>query len=116
MSGVIYEDALKRYRSLVAGFSGIEVKGKANPYTSMNGNMFSFLDKSGAICLRYSEADRSAFVDEHKSAPVEQYGAVMKEYVELPKHIAVDPTALSACFEKCITYAMSLPAKATTRH
>lgn len=115
MSGISYEDSLERYRSLVAEFSGIEVKGKANPYTSMNGNMFSFLDKSGALCLRYSKADRSAFVDEHKSAPVEQYGAIMKEYVKVPEHIAAVPTALRACFEKCVTYAESLPAKATNR-
>ena len=44
-----YADALTRYRILMSQLDGTEVKGKANPYTSMNGNMFSFLDKAGVL-------------------------------------------------------------------
>ncbi len=115
MAAVGYEDALARYRLVVSNFPGVEVKGKANPYTSLNGNMFSFLDKSGSLCLRYPKADRVAFLEEHKLPPVTQYGAIMKEYVSVPAHIAADPTALNACFETCVTYAKSLPVKATKR-
>ena len=106
---------LKRYREVFEKIPGIEVKKKANPDTSMNGNMFSFLDKSGALCLRFSKADRSAVMDKHQLEPAEQHGAIMKEYVGVLEHIAVDPNALRTCFEKFVAYALSLPAKATKR-
>lgn len=33
------------YEKMVASQPGVEGKGKANPYTSMNGNMDSFITK-----------------------------------------------------------------------
>lgn len=62
------------YRELVARFFEDRVKGKANPYTSMNGNMYSFLDKAGTVCLRLSKDDRAQYVDRFGTRPVEQYG------------------------------------------
>ena len=46
------------YEKMVATQPGIERKGKANPYTSMNGNMFSFITKEGEIALRLPEETR----------------------------------------------------------
>jgi|LGVF01.2.fsa_nt_gb hypothetical protein len=48
-------------------------------------------------------------------APIKHYGVIMKEYVKVQEHIAADPTALRACFEKCITNAELQPAKAARR-
>lgn len=115
MSKADYASALQRYRTVVEGFPDIEVKGKANPYTSMNGNMFSFLDKTGLLCLRLSEAERIEFVEVYDTEPVEQYGAIMKEYVAVPDRLASDMAQLHDWFEKCIAHAASLPVKATKR-
>ena len=110
-----YSEALARYTKLVAGVKDLEVKGKANPYTSMNGNMFSFLDTSGKLCFRVSKKDQDAFVAKHKTKPVTQYGAVMKDYVEIPESVAADATLLKKYFRQCLAHAKTLPAKATKK-
>ena len=99
------------YRELVARFFEDRVKGKANPYTSMNGNMYSFLDKAGTVCLRLSKDDRAQYVDRFGTRPVEQYGAIMKEYVALPADLLTDADAIEDAFRDCFAYARSLPTK-----
>lgn len=111
ISNTAYADAMVRYKSLVADATGEKIKGKANPYTSMNGNMFSFLDKAGTLCLRLSDEDRAAFIAAFEAGPVIQYGAVMKEYVSVPPQVVADPVALRGWFAKCLAYAQTLPAK-----
>ena len=49
---------LAAYEQLVASVPGLERKGAAMPYTSVNGNMFSFLDKAGALSLRLPDHER----------------------------------------------------------
>ncbi|MEL6914224.1 MAG: hypothetical protein AAFP13_06960 [Pseudomonadota bacterium] len=44
----------------LAGAAGLAVKGRKNPYLSVNGHMFAFLDGAGALCLRFSEPRRAA--------------------------------------------------------
>lgn len=73
------------YVALAEQHWGLPVQGEANPYTSLNGNMFSFLSKEGDICLRMSQQDQSAFWAEHGGEPVVQYGSVMNGYVTLPQ-------------------------------
>lgn len=115
MADIEYELTLEMYRDLVADTCGDRVKGKANPYTSLNGNMFSFLDKAGTLCLRLSEEDRTAFVTAFKTDPVTQYGAVMKEYVAVPPQMIADPVVLKDWFTRCLAYAQSLPVKPTKK-
>lgn len=110
-----YEDALEHYKSLAEREFGEKVKGKANPYTSMNGNMFSFLDKNGTLCLRLSKSDLAEFMAEHNVPPVEQYGAVMRDYVSIPHPVLDDQKRLKEVFAKCLDNAKSLPAKPTTK-
>ena len=54
-------DALERYAAVVEG-AGEPVKGAKNPYTSRNGHMFSFLDKTGAMALRLPKDRRDEFI------------------------------------------------------
>ncbi len=110
-----YADRLGAYEALVATQPGVERKGKKNPYTSMNGNMFSFLAQDGTICLRLSKEDRDTFVATYKTEPVEQYGAVMQEYVAVPDSLMSDLARLAGLFEKSVGYAKSLKPKPTKR-
>lgn len=111
MADVNYDDMLALYRKLVEASGHDKVKGKANPYTSLNGNMFSFLDKSGVLCLRLPQAEREAFVEKFNTKPVVQYGAVMKEYVAVPAALIGDAETLTQYFARCLSYARTLPAK-----
>lgn len=106
---------LDAYEALIAALPGIERKGKKNPYTAINGNMFSFLASDGTICIRLSDADRKVFAETYDALPVVQYGAVMKGYVAVPDALLADPHGLSTYSEKSVTYARSLKPKPAKR-
>ena len=106
---------LEIYRDVVERLMGETLKGKSNPYTSMNGNMFSFLGKNGVIGLRLSDADRQAFLDRYGGGPVESYGAVMKGYVSVPDDLLQDQDALASVVAQSLACAGALPAKPTKK-
>jgi hypothetical protein len=54
---------LEQYERLVAKIPGLERKGASVPYTSVNGNMSSFLTEDGTLALRLSAADRDSFMN-----------------------------------------------------
>jgi hypothetical protein len=81
------ENNLEKYEAAVALHSEIERKGKANPSTSHNGHMFSFLDKEGVLGIRLSKENREAFEEEYKTGPFIQYNAVMNGYVTIPQEV-----------------------------
>src|SRR5947199_4871405 len=72
------------YEKLIATQPEIERKGAANPYTSLNGNMFTLLHQSRTLAIRLPEGERVSFLKKHKAKLFEAYGTVMKEYVEVP--------------------------------
>ena len=51
-SGEIPQDKLDAYDRLIAAHPEIQRKGKSSPYTSLNGHMFTYLDKSGSMGIR----------------------------------------------------------------
>jgi hypothetical protein len=75
---------------LVATNPDVERKGKAMPHTSRKGHIFSFRSKEGKLAIRLPDADRDTFVERYGTEPVVQYGAVMKEYVEVPQELLED--------------------------
>ena len=77
-------DKLERYERLVASVEDVDRKGAANPYTSRNGHMTSFLDKEGEVSIRLDKADREVFLDRYDSRISVQYGAQMKDFVVIP--------------------------------
>lgn len=102
---------LATYVALVEKFFDDGVKGKANPYTSMNGNMYSFLDEQGRICLRMAEADRETFAVLFGTGPVQQYGATMKGYVSIPPDFLANEDVLAEAFGCSSRHAQSLRKK-----
>ena len=77
-------EKLKLYEKLVGSNPDIERKGATVPYTSLNGNMFSYLHSSGAMALRLSTGERDKFLAKYKTKLFEAYGIVQKEYVTVP--------------------------------
>ena len=77
-------DRLALYEELVASVEGVERKGAANPYTSRNGHMTSFIDKAGEVSIRLDETDRAKFIEQYESRISMQYGKQMKEFVVVP--------------------------------
>ncbi len=91
------------------------LKGKNQPYTSLNGNMFTFLAPDGTLAMRLSDDDRAAFDAEHGTAPVTQYGRVMRGYVEVPDGVTGNDRALAALFARSAAHAATLKPKPTKR-
>ena len=108
------DDATRAYEQVIATVPGVARKGAKLPYTSVNGNMSSFLD-SGTLALRLSKADRDRFIAEFGTGLHMSQGHVMKEYVTVPAHLLADTPRLASWFEASWSYASSLKPKPTTR-
>jgi hypothetical protein len=78
-------DKLELYDKLVKTNPQIERKGAANPYTSLNGHMFTLLNPQGTLALRLPEEEREKFLEKYKTRLFEAYGVVMKEYVTVSR-------------------------------
>jgi len=115
MSDNIYAINLDLYEKLVATNPNVERKGKTMPYTSVNGHMFSLLDKEGKLGLRLPKEEREAFLVEFKTELSIQYGAVMKEYVVVPNDLLKKTDELKKYFEISYEYVSSLKPKPTKR-
>ena len=103
------------YERVVATNPAVERKGDTNPYTSLNGNMFSRLDPSGVMSLRLPEGEREQFLKKYKTRLYESYGVVQKEYVTVPDALLGNTKELQKYFAASVEYASSLKAKPTTK-
>ena len=101
--------------ALAAAFPELKVKGKKTPYLAVNGNMFAFVDDTGALCLRLSEARKAEFNASYGLGEVRQYGAVMRGYVRVPKTVLGDQNGLEALFGEVVDHAKGLRPKPTKR-
>jgi hypothetical protein len=103
------------YDRLVAALPGVERKGVTMPYTSVNGHMFSFLTKEGALVLRLPPGQRDAFIAEHEAQPCVQHGATLQEFVVVPERLLRKPDVLKAILAASHAHFRSLKPKPTTR-
>ena len=103
------------YEKLVATNPKVERKGATMPYTSVNGHMFSLLTKEGRLALRLPAEARDAFLKKYKTKLCEQYGVVMKEYVEVPDALLKKTQELKKYFDQSYAYVSSLKPKPTMR-
>ena len=85
------------------------------PYTSVNGNMFSYLGPDGKMALRLAPDEREAFLKKHKAKLREAYGVVQREYVEVPDSLLSSTRELKKYFDSGYEYASSLKPKPTTK-
>jgi TfoX/Sxy family transcriptional regulator of competence genes len=108
-------DKVALYEKLVATNPKVKRKGAMMPYTSLNGNMFSLLNKEGVLLLRLSDEERAAFVAKFDTKPVVMYGAVMPEYVAVPDDLLAKTAQLKKYFDQSFDYVSSLRAKPTTK-
>lgn len=104
-------DKLVLYDRLVATVPGLERKGVTVPYTSMNGNMFSYLTADGALALRLPKEAREGFLAKYKTSLVAAYGVVQKEYVAVPEDLLKNTEELKQYFDASYEYVKTLKPK-----
>ncbi|HEY4355831.1 MAG TPA: hypothetical protein VGN16_08800 [Acidobacteriaceae bacterium] len=106
-----YEDKLALYEKVIAGIPGVERKGATNPYTSLNGHMFSRLDPSGQLSLRLPPEEREKFLKKYRTTLFESYGIVQKEYVLVPESLLKNTVQLQEYFNVSLRYIQTLKPK-----
>ena len=99
------------YEKLIATIPNLERKGDANPYTAINGNMFTLLYQSSSLAIRLPDDKREEFLKKHKTTLFEAYGAVMKEYVAVPDAMLKNTKELKKYLEFSYEYAKALKPK-----
>ncbi len=109
-------ETLEFYERLVAGV-GLQRKGDTLPYTALNGNMFSYLDKHGQLALRLPAEARAAFLAQYPAPPpVMPNGLPQPEYVTVPADLLADTPALAPFFAQSMAYARGLKPKPAASH
>jgi TfoX/Sxy family transcriptional regulator of competence genes len=109
-------EKVEAYEKLVATLPEVERKGADNPYTALNGNMFTLLHSpEGRLAIRLPEDEREKFLKKYKTKLFEAYGTVMKEYVAVPDALLEKPKELQKYFAMSYEYAKTLKAKPTTK-
>jgi TfoX/Sxy family transcriptional regulator of competence genes len=88
---------------------------EANPFTALNGNMFTLLPQSKELAIRLPEGEREKFIRKYQTSLFEAYGAVMKEYVSVPDALLSNPKALQKYLAKSYEYAKTLKPKPTKK-
>jgi len=102
---------IELYDKLIATMPALERKGAANPYTAVNGNMFTLLHQSESLAIRLPEKEREQFLKKHKTRLFEAYGCVMKEYVAVPDSLLGNTAELKKYLQVSYDYARSLRPK-----
>ena len=105
------EKTLELYDTLIAGLPGVERKGATMPYTSLNGNMFSFLNKEGTLGLRLPQQVKDEFLKKYKTTLCIEYGAVMMEYVSVPEKVFKRTKEMKPWFVLSYEYVKTLKPK-----
>ena len=109
------DQVLEFYKSAVARYDELKVKGAKTAYTAIDGNMFSFVDDQARICLRFSETRKAELNAKYDTSDVIQYGAVMRGYVALLDEVAGDGDELERLFAESFEFAKTLKPKATKK-
>jgi len=104
------------YARLVATIPEVELKGDANPYTSLNGNMFSFLHKSVSMALRLPPQAREPFLAKYGTKLFDGVGPVQPEYVAVPADLLLKTEELQPYFAMSYEYAKTLKPKPSKKN
>jgi hypothetical protein len=108
-------EKVELYDKLIASIAGVERKGAANPYTAVNGNMFTLLHQSETLAIRLPDEQREEFLKRHKTTLFKAYGAVMREYVTVPDSLLGNTKELGKYLQISHEYAKTLKPKETKK-
>ena len=109
------QDKIDLYDQLIATNPEIKRKGVTNPYTSVNGHMFTHLSKTGTLGIRLPKDEREAFLEKYNTSLYESYGAIMKEYVTIPDDLLENTDELKGYLDLSFAYTKSLEPKPTKK-
>ena len=107
--------SIPAYDRLIETAANLERKGAKVPYTSLNGNMSSYLADDGTLVLRLPPSERQAFLAKYETQLHEAYGTIQKEYVDVPPALLDATDELAPWFAASVAWVGGLRPKPTTR-
>lgn len=108
-------DRVALYDRVIATIPDLTRKGAKLPYTSVNGNMSSYLADAGGLVLRLGPDEREAFTRQFQTGLHHAYGIVQKEYVDVPDDLLENLDELTPWFQASYAYVAGLKPKPTKR-
>ena len=100
---------IARFELAIAASDRIERKGKANPYTSTNGHMFSQINKDDQLGIRLPKPRQKELSEQYGAGPFKSYGATMRDYVCLTGDMLADPGLVERLLEEGFDFVASMP-------
>ena len=103
------DELINLYENAIAAGPGLERKGKANPYTSANGHMFSQINKDDQLGIRLPKPRQKELLDQYGAGPFKSYGATMRDYVCLTDEMLNTPGLVTALLEEGLAFVSAMP-------
>lgn len=103
------DEIIARFERAIAASDRIERKGKANPYTSTNGHMFSQINKDDQLGIRLPKPRQIELFEQYGAGPFKSYGATMRDYVCLTGDMLADPGLVERLLEEGFDFVASMP-------
>ena len=105
------DEVLELYLKAINKCAAFEMKGKTMPYTSVNGHMFSQVNKQDQLGIRFSKERQLEYLTEWASDYFYSYGAKMKGYVRVPESVLKNTERLANVLQESFEYFSELEAK-----
>lgn len=103
------EDLIEHFEQAIADTPGVERKGKANPYTSANGHMFSQINKDDQLGVRLPKERQKELLDAYGAGPFKSYGATMRDYVCLTDEMLSTPGLTATLLLEGLEFVNAMP-------
>lgn len=102
------KDVIALFERAIAASGQFERKGKANPYTSANGHMFSQINKDDQIGIRLPKSRQAELLAQYGAGPFKSYGATMRDYVCLTREMLEEET-ITPLLEEGFAFVSAMP-------
>lgn len=113
---VVAPEALAAFKKMAGAVEGVQIKGAAAPYCSVNGNMYAAVSKASRIGLRLPKVEIKKFIEKYDTTLFEPFpGFIQKTYVTVPEAMYGNTRALRKYFRMSYEYVSSLKPKPTTK-
>lgn len=103
------DETVAIFDRVVGASDRFERKGKANPYTSANGHMFSQVNKDGELGIRLPKPRQAELLDTYGAGPFKSYGATMRDYVCLTQAMLGDDALVAGLLNEGFDFVMAMP-------
>lgn len=103
------DQIIQLFEQAIEAAPGIDRKGKANPYTSANGHMFSQVNKDDQLGIRLPKLRQEELRDEFGAGPFKSYGATMRDYVCLTDEMLNTPGLITALLLEGLAFVSAMP-------